>query len=154
MNNSLFYDYTDVLEIYSSSSPSEQMVSNLERVITYYLDGDRWHGKHFKQLDRDEHTELTVFLSQLTELAKKMATLQERALIIQEGDLKLNLNPWIKFIDSHSVTEMVLYIRTIKCYMALYLNEDNILEYRACLHIMEQWEYGLNEMMMKGESNE
>jgi len=151
---SQFYDYRDILEIYPEDTVSMDMVAMLSQVLRYYKNGDEWHRRHFTRLDRDEYEYHVTFLKELRELMENMCIEEESSLIIQDENIKLNLNPWITFTQKYKLSEILLTLRAIKDCMLAYLSADSIMEYRESLHIVNRWELSITEMIRKGGSYE
>lgn len=141
-----FYDYRDLLELYPADTVNTDMVDMLSRVINYYMNGDLYHKRHHPPTDRTEYQDNMALLKTLRDMVEQMCTDEECSLIIQDENVRLNLNPWVKYMREVDISELLVQLRIIKDYMAMYLHQDNIMEYRDSLKVMNVWERVLSEI--------
>ncbi len=140
--------FHEVLAMYPEDEVAISLPDLLNRVIRYYQEGDKWHGRHFHATSREEYAEVIAWLKELREMTELMAIEEESCLLIQTETLKINLNPWVKYTRKYSLVEIMYQIRVVKGRMTLYLNSDNIVEYRDCLEAMDRLEYAVLEMIL------
>ncbi len=140
MNN-----FTNVLELYSSHK-AMYLVDELSRVISHYMQARQHYTTlHTGGCEQEYQEHLTV-LKELREVATHMATLPTRCLMAQNDDLKVNLDPWVKYLEEKEVDYIAMILRSIDDRMAQYLKPEAIAEYQQCRGVVQRFLlYFINE---------
>jgi len=144
--------FKEVLALYPHEDVVQVLPEHLGYILNYYKEGDSWHRRHFPPTDRTEYNELIEFMKEFRETAESMCIEEEVALIIQNEFLKVNLNPWIKFVEKHGLQSIFYQLGAIKGRAVLYINQDNISDFKYAFEVLERIEQAIIEMIFKSDA--
>ena len=139
---------SNVLELYTSANALD-LVDELSKVISHYMQARQHYTTLHTPTCNEEYNEHLTLLKSLREVATTMATLPPRCLMVQSSDLKVNLDPWLKYLEEQEVDYIVMMLRGITDRMAQYLQADSIAQYQQCRGVVQRFLlYFINEYKM------
>lgn len=143
MNN-----FTNVLELYTSPNAMD-LVDELSRVISHYMQARQHYTTLHPATCQSEYEEHLTLLKELREVATHMATTPTRCLMAQNDNLKVNLDPWIKYMEEQEADYIVMMLRGVGDRLAQYLQAETIAEYQQCRAVVQRFLlYFINEYKM------
>lgn len=139
-------NYSEVLEIYPEGSTVQDMITLLSGVIAYLKEGDAWMKRNNANPAYDEIARMIAFTRELRDLTEAMSVAGTRGLTISYDGLKLNLEPWIDYVNKHGYAEMLSNLCVLRDTLIEYLNDGNIQDFKKYVKVVNTWEFGLNQV--------
>lgn len=143
MKNIRTPQFTELFTLYHSYRP-EIIPLELQKVKQFVMNGYNWYIKNVSDEERihDEHDNILTFIHRIKILSEEMIILSGPylSLIEKEKNIEVNISPFINYLEQESIKNILDSISMVQSNMRLYLNESNILEYKACSKFMDNLE--------------
>lgn len=143
MKNIRTPQFTELFTLYHSYRP-EIIPLELQKVKQYVMNGYNWYIKNVSNEQRihDEYGDILTFLHRIKILSEEMIILSGPylSLIEKEKNIEVNISPFVNYLEQEDTKSILDAISMAQSNMRLYLNESNILEYKACSKFMDDLE--------------
>lgn len=143
MKNIRTPQFTELFNLYHAYKP-DTIPLELQKVKQYVMNGYNWYIKNIKDEQRihDEYDDILTFIYNLKNLTEEMIILSGPylSLVEKEKNIEVNISPFITYLESENIRQILDAISMAQSNMRLYLNENNIIEYKSCSKFMDDLE--------------
>ncbi len=147
---------TSILELYVYAGDAERMPERLAAAIKFFRSGHEWYKKNRGSDDQDkmEFQEYLEMLLALREMSEAMLVMENKCIILREMDTDININPFLDFLRSYTMTEVFFTIRGIKEMMVEFLHPENLTSFTDAQTVLSEWELFFVDELIHPKTNE